>query len=153
MNKWDGRCALSHTVNPNGIFTLTYGHSELPWWLSGKEPVCWCRTCRRCRFHPWVRKIPWRRKCQPTPVFLRGKPMDRGAWWVTVHEIEKSWTWLSNWRNFTLQGCYKCLQEVPDLQSILSTCEFSSFPEHPYMMSAGSQGPLNFPQDKNDLGR
>ena len=25
---------------------------------------------RRCGFHPWVRKIPWRRKWQPTPVFL-----------------------------------------------------------------------------------
>ena len=23
--------------------------------------------------HPWVRKIPWRRKWQPTPVFLPGK--------------------------------------------------------------------------------
>ena len=28
---------------------------------------------RRCRFHPWVGKIPWRRKWQPTPVFLPGK--------------------------------------------------------------------------------
>ena len=26
------------------------------------------------RFNPWVRKIPWRRKWQPTPVFLPGKP-------------------------------------------------------------------------------
>ena len=25
------------------------------------------------RFHPWVRKIPWRRKQQSTPVFLSGK--------------------------------------------------------------------------------
>ena len=25
------------------------------------------------RFHPWLRKIPWRRKWQPTPVFLPGK--------------------------------------------------------------------------------
>ena len=25
------------------------------------------------RFDPWVRKIPWRRKWQPTPVFLSGK--------------------------------------------------------------------------------
>ena len=24
-------------------------------------------------FDPWVRKIPWRRKWQPTPVFLPGK--------------------------------------------------------------------------------
>jgi len=27
----------------------------------------------RCRFDPWVRKIPWRRAWQPTPVFLPGK--------------------------------------------------------------------------------
>ena len=25
------------------------------------------------RFDPWVRKIPWRRKWQPTPVFLPGE--------------------------------------------------------------------------------
>ena len=25
------------------------------------------------QFDPWVGKIPWRRKCQPTPVFLLGK--------------------------------------------------------------------------------
>ena len=28
---------------------------------------------RRCRFDPWVGKIPWRRAWQPTPVFLPGK--------------------------------------------------------------------------------
>ena len=37
---------------------------------SGKEPTC---QCRRCRFDPWVRKIPWRRKWQPTLVFLPGE--------------------------------------------------------------------------------
>ena len=25
-------------------------------------------------FDPWVRKIPWSRKWQPTPVFLPGEP-------------------------------------------------------------------------------
>ena len=29
--------------------------------------------CGRPRFNPWVRKISWRRKWQPTPVFLPGK--------------------------------------------------------------------------------
>ena len=29
--------------------------------------------CRRHRFDPWVGKIPWRRKCQPTPLLLFGK--------------------------------------------------------------------------------
>ena len=36
----------------------------------------WYRIClptRRCRFDPWVRKTPWRRKWQPTPVFLPGQ--------------------------------------------------------------------------------
>ena len=42
----------------------------LPWWLSGKESTC---QCRRLRFNPWDRKIPWRRKWQPIPEFLPGK--------------------------------------------------------------------------------
>ena len=46
----------------------------LPWCLSGKEFAC---QCRRYGFDP--RKIPWRRKWQPIPVFLLGNPMDRGA--------------------------------------------------------------------------
>ena len=28
-------------------------------------------------FYPWVRKIPWRRKWQPTPVFLPRIPWQR----------------------------------------------------------------------------
>ena len=40
---------------------------------SGKELTCQRRRCRRRRFNPWVRKIPWRRAWQPTPVFLPGE--------------------------------------------------------------------------------
>ena len=29
--------------------------------------------CRRCKFNPWVRKIPWRRAWQPIPVCLPGE--------------------------------------------------------------------------------
>ena len=36
----------------------------------GKESTCLCRRCRRRGFDPWVGEIPWRRKWQPTPVFL-----------------------------------------------------------------------------------
>ena len=41
-----------------------------PGGASGKEPTCQCRRHKRCRFDPWVRKIPWMRAWQPTPVFL-----------------------------------------------------------------------------------
>ena len=41
---------------------------------SGKEPACHCRKhIMRLEFNPWVRKIPWRRARQPTPVFLCGE--------------------------------------------------------------------------------
>ena len=43
---------------------------KLPRWLNGKESAC---QCRRHGFSPWVGKIPWRRKWQPTPVFLPGQ--------------------------------------------------------------------------------
>ncbi|XP_060272457.1 phospholipid-transporting ATPase IK isoform X11 [Ovis aries] len=36
----------------------------------GKESAC---QCGRDGFDPWVRKMLWRRKWQPTPVFLPGK--------------------------------------------------------------------------------
>ena len=41
---------------------------------SGKEPACQCRRCKRCRFDPWVWKMPWRRAWKSTPVFLPGEP-------------------------------------------------------------------------------
>ena len=44
----------------------------LPRWLSGKESACQCRRCNRHGFNPWVGIIPWRRKWQPSPVFLLG---------------------------------------------------------------------------------
>ena len=54
---WSNRTSqISAGVHPGGA--------------SGKEPTC---QCIRCGFHPWVRKIPWRRAWQPTPVFLPGE--------------------------------------------------------------------------------
>ena len=47
-----------------------YGHLWLPRWLSGKEFTRQGSGHRRLRFHPWIGKIPWRRKWQRTPVFL-----------------------------------------------------------------------------------
>ena len=38
-----------------------------------KKPTCQCRRHKRQTFNPWVGKIPWRRACQPTPVFFLGE--------------------------------------------------------------------------------
>ena len=65
---------------------------------SGKGPACQCRKHKRHGFHPWVGKIPWRRKWQPTPVSSPGEPrgqrspVGRSPW------VAKTRTRLSDWR-------------------------------------------------------
>ena len=54
---------------------------------------------RRPGFNPWVGKIPWRWKHQPTPVFWTGNSMDRGSWQATVHGVTKGLDTLSDFQS------------------------------------------------------
>ena len=50
--------------------------------------------------HDWATSLSlftfmhWRRKWQPTPVFLPDNPRDGGAWWAAVYGVAQSRTWL-----------------------------------------------------------
>ena len=55
------------------LYKACWWQLSVPGGTSGKEPACQCRRHKRRWFDPWVRKISWRRKQQPTPVFLPGK--------------------------------------------------------------------------------
>ena len=63
----------SQRVGHDWATSLSLPWDGLPWQLNGKEPACQCRRCQRHRFDPWIGKIPWRRKWQPTPGFLPGE--------------------------------------------------------------------------------
>ena len=65
-----GKCKIK-TKSMKYQFLLIKG--GLARWYTDKESTCQCRRCKRWGFEPWVGKIPWRRKWQPTPVFLPGK--------------------------------------------------------------------------------
>ena len=70
-----------------GYFITLEGQSSgLLKWLSNGEPTC---QCKKRGFYPWVGKTSWRRKCQPLQYSCLGNPMDRGAWWGTVHEVTR----------------------------------------------------------------
>ena len=59
-----------------GVCMCVYAHIYtlgFPGGARGKELAYQCRRPKRLSLSPWVRKIPWRRKWQPTPVFLPGK--------------------------------------------------------------------------------
>ena len=52
-------------------------------------------------------------------------PMDRGAWWATVHGVAKSWTWLSHFTSlhFMVTQHWKNLASFKQINSIyLVTC-------------------------------
>ena len=60
---------LDSHMQKKKIQPLSYFRGS-PGGSGGKEFAC---QCRRHRFNPWVRKIPWRRRRQPAPVFLPEK--------------------------------------------------------------------------------
>ena len=61
-------CEMWHCYYSGAGFPMGF-----PRWCSGKESTCQCRRLKRLGFDPWIRKIPWRRARQPTPVFLPGE--------------------------------------------------------------------------------
>ena len=87
----------------NGVSILCSGPGLNIWHLSligacGKETACQRRRYKRLRLDPWVRKIPWRRAWQRTPLFLPGEYHRQRACRATVHRVAKSQTqlkWLS----------------------------------------------------------
>ena len=56
------------------------GNSGLPWWQSGKESICNTRGMG-------LRRSPGEGNGNPLQYFCLGNPMDRGAWWTTVHGV------------------------------------------------------------------
>ena len=63
----------------------------LPQWLSGKESTC---NAGDTGLIPGSGRSPGERHDNPLQYFCLENSMDRGAWWATVHRVEKSQTGL-----------------------------------------------------------
>ena len=78
-SSYNSRITINNVTNINILLTIfavkflltcVYIFIGLPWWCSGRR----IRLLKqRQGFNPWLRKIHWRRKGQPVPVFLPGK--------------------------------------------------------------------------------
>ena len=66
--------AKSRTDWVTSLSLLLYQLSDFPGGLDGKASAY---NVGRPRFNPWVQTISWRRKWQPTPVFLPAKSHGR----------------------------------------------------------------------------
>ena len=63
---------ICHPINLCVYFPFVPS-SRLSRCTGDKKSCCQCRRHKRCNFSPWVGKIQYSRKWQPTPVLLPGK--------------------------------------------------------------------------------
>ena len=87
--------------------------STLAWripWTEGSGGLWYTGSLRVG--HDWATSLSlftfmhWRRKWQPSPVFLPEESQGREAWWAAVYGVAQSWTrltWLSS--NISYQPC------------------------------------------------
>ena len=66
-NKDNAILTFKFVIKIKKVIQLLWG---LPRWRNGKSLPA---NFRRCGFDLWIRRIPWRKKWQPPPVFLPGK--------------------------------------------------------------------------------
>ena len=83
------------------VFTSIQGTliliAGLPRQPTVKESACQCRRYWRCRLGsiPGSGRFPGGGNDNPLQYSYLESPMDRGAWWATVHGVAKSGTWLN----------------------------------------------------------
>ena len=65
---------------------ITYACVGLLWWLGGKESAC---NAGDLGSIPGLGRSPGEGNANPLQYSYLENPMDRGAWWATVHRIAK----------------------------------------------------------------
>ena len=68
--------SLSYSSSMLAIFCISvknFVEEGLPRWHRGRGLTCQCRRHMKYEFDPWVRKIPWCKKWQPTPISFPGE--------------------------------------------------------------------------------
>ena len=85
-----------------GLFMGLFG---LPGDSEGKESAC---NVRELGSIPGSGRSPEKEMATHVSIFAWRIPMDREAWWATVHRVAKSWTRLSNF-TFSFLSCQRRL--------------------------------------------
>ena len=86
--------------SPFGCFIIPYYFpwpQGLPRRLSCKESTCSAGDAGDMGLIPGSRRSPGGGNSNPLWYSCLENQTDRGAWQSTVHEVTKSWMWLSNW--------------------------------------------------------
>ena len=69
------------------ILTKLFTSLGFPDGITGKESTCQIRTQKRVGSVPGSGRFPGGGHGNPLQYTCLENPMDRGAWWATVHEV------------------------------------------------------------------
>ena len=96
FHKMDDSTRYHRLTSPNSWPLTMHPDTYTSGFPGDSESTC---QCRRSRFDPWVRKIPGRRKWQPTPVFW-------SLMSYTVHRVEHNLATKTNKQKYILHVLY-----------------------------------------------
>ena len=84
---WERQVSVRTPVSSHkrGIVILSFW--AFPGGASGKEPACQCRRHKDVGLIPGLGRSPGGRHGNPLQYSCLENPMDRGAWWATVHGV------------------------------------------------------------------
>ena len=85
-------CQSHHCEFYNMVKASSNSEKELPQWLSGKESACNAGNADDTGSVPGLGRTPGGGNGNPVQYSCLENPMDRGAWWATVHSVAKSQT-------------------------------------------------------------
>ena len=106
------------SLNLTILLGMTQSWSFLSGWLSGKESAC---VVGDPSLIPGSRRFPGGGHGNPLQCSCLEDPMDRGAWWTTVHRVTKSQTQLKQLRT------HACMS-----QNWSSRVHFLRYPASPF---------------------
>ena len=84
-----------------------------PWWLSGKGPACNEGDAGDMGSIPGLGRSPGGRHGNPLQYSCLENPVDRGAWWATVHGVAKSRTHLKQLSTYAQVQAFSTLKKQP----------------------------------------
>ena len=92
-----------------------------PRWLSSQESSCQCRS----QIWSWARKMPCRRKWQPTPVFLPGKSHEQRSLTgykesVSTSQLDNNKVGFKHILSLRIHTVWEERTEAPKVQGLLS---------------------------------
>ena len=87
-SSWGCKESDNDLGNNNHIYSQSF-----PGGSDGKESAC---NAGDLGLIPGLGRSPGEGNGNPLQYYCLENPMDRGAWWATLHEVTKSWTWLGD---------------------------------------------------------